>query len=219
MLRDEMIGKKFGRLTVVSDAEPGRHKYSVTCVCDCGVSRVVNVSSLRSGHTKSCGCLRLDRVRKHMKSHSPEWRLWSHMIERCESPNHHNYARYGGRGIAVCKRWRQSLDAFLHDVGPRPSPKHTLDRINVHGDYEPGNVRWATATEQANNRCNTIIVSFNGKTKPLKEWAIEYGLPYALVVDRYRRQGWSIEDALTRTTRKYSRAIPCIAPTVREGVK
>lgn len=89
---------------------------------------------------------------KHGMSAAPEYQAWKKIIARCHNPEHPQYSNYGGRGIEVCERWRESLDAFIHDVGYRPTPQLTLDRINNDGNYEPGNVRWATWTEQANNR-------------------------------------------------------------------
>jgi hypothetical protein len=153
----DMTNAKFGRLTVVQrDNNDARGQAKWRCLCACGVVVVVYGVNLRKGHTKSCGCLH-DEVRVSAKTthggrDRPEYEIWSSMKKRCGNQNHHAYSRYGGRGIAVCVRWGADFAAFLADVGPRPSPKHSLDRINNDGNYEPGNVRWATASEQAKNR-------------------------------------------------------------------
>jgi len=101
------------------------------------------------------------------------------MIGRCYRPRNHRYAWYGGRGIRVCDRWRTSFEAFLADVGPRPTPRHSLDRIDNDGDYEPGNVRWATSFEQSRNRRNVKLYTHDGETLTLSEWADRVGLPYS----------------------------------------
>src|ERR1019366_8859455 len=99
-----------------------------------------------------------------------EFNIWSGMRRRCSKPNRHNYFNYGGRGIKVCERWQQSFKNFLHDMGPRPSGK-SLDRINNNLGYSPENCRWATPSQQINNRRNSILITHNGQTLPLSEWA------------------------------------------------
>lgn len=147
----DLAGKRFGRLVVTGRSKRKRQNGEVRwwCECDCGVLQPVEVSgySLRKGRTTSCGCAR----ETHGLSSHPLYATWKAMIRRCYDPGHERYLHYGGRGIRVCERWRDSLQDFIDDVGKRPE-SCTLDRINNNGNYEPGNVRWATVSEQNKNR-------------------------------------------------------------------
>ena len=167
--RIDEAGRRYGRLTVESISGKDRANAILwTCLCDCGASVVVGGRNLRSGTTRSCGCLQREAATRSGQGNtrhghaptghrSPEYRAWSAMLERCTNERHAAWNDYGGRGISVCERWR-SFDAFLSDMGPRPSRQHTLDRVNNDGNYEPANCRWATWTQQARNR--------RGITKP-----------------------------------------------------
>lgn len=126
-----------------------------------------------------------------------EYRAWINMRSRCKTPSANGYHRYGGRGITVCERWDNSFEAFIEDMGPRPSPKHSVDRIDVNGNYEPGNCRWATKQEQARNLTNNRIVTINGRRMTLAEAVEGAAVIYNTVLYRLRR-GWKIEDALYR---------------------
>jgi hypothetical protein len=155
-----MIGQIFSRLRVVEIVSTGR-KAKWLCICACGTERTIRRDALIQGTTKSCGCL----VREHLKrgqertTHgdcrqrpTPEYRAWRGMKTRCMNPKKQHYERYGGRGITVCERWISNYEFFLADMGRKPSPKHSLDRINNNGNYEPSNCRWATKKEQIANR-------------------------------------------------------------------
>lgn len=146
-----IIGNRYERLVVLSPEQSRGGRSRWLCLCDCGKTVVVAGGHLQSGNTRSCGCLRLPY---NAPSDSiPEYGPWKAMKQRCHCPKDKDHHRYGGRGIIVCDRWRESFAAFLQDVGPRPSLAHSLDRYpNKDGNYEPGNVRWATAKQQANNR-------------------------------------------------------------------
>jgi hypothetical protein len=148
----DLTGLRFGRLTVVSVHSWSAGKRWWLCFCDCGTAKVVRSDGLTGGDNVSCGCKKIEQLTLHGGTGTPEHKAWSNMIERCYTPSHQDYERYGARSISVCDEWRQSFSAFLAHVGKRPSPLHSLDRINNDGNYIHGNVRWATKKEQANNR-------------------------------------------------------------------
>src|SRR5690349_11893108 len=155
----DLTERRFGRLLVLERAPNVSKKTVWNCRCDCGSEAVVTGDRLVKGETKSCGCLSLEmtvaRNSKHgcaaRGSYVPEYSSWVGMRKRCNDPNAVGFRAYGGRGIKICTRWQDSFQAFLADMGPRPSLKHSLDRIDVNGDYEPGNCRWATHKQQARN--------------------------------------------------------------------
>lgn len=151
-----------GRLTVISLAGHitvgHRRVLAWNCLCDCGTRKVIRASLLASGRILSCGCVREAALEAgvhttHGATGTPEYRIWAGMIGRCTYPSHTGWKDYGGRGIQVCQRWRESFLAFLADVGPLPGPGFSIDRFpNNNGNYEPGNVRWATRKQQAANK-------------------------------------------------------------------
>lgn len=131
---------------------------------------------------------------RHNKHKTPEYKAWEHMKARCSNPMHPKYKNYGGRGIEVCDRW-QDFVKFWIDVGPRPSKEHSLDRINNDGNYEPGNVRWATRKQQMNNQTNTRRVCWMGIDRPITEWSEILGVNYGTLSGRYRKN-WTAEEIL-----------------------
>ncbi len=139
---------------------------------------------------------RLGRPMKHGRTKTPEYRAWQDMKTRCLKTNTPNYHRYGGRGISICERWLNSFEAFLSDIGERPSKQHSLDRIDNNGNYEPGNCRWATRELQNRNKATIRLITFGDKTLSLGEWAREIGVGQKTLEYRLN-SGWTIEESLT----------------------
>lgn len=198
------------RLTYVG---PGSRSGKAVYRCTCGVEKELWTGNVRSGDTRSCGCLLRETAAARQLKHGAarrhqqriEWHAWNRMRQRCYNPRDRVYRHYGGRGIIVCARWLASFADFLSDVGPRPSPAHSLDRYpDNDGNYEPGNVRWATGKEQARNKRSNLMLTHAGRTQLLVVWAEEIGIPAAVIRERLSRYGWSVEKALTtpRTIRK-----------------
>jgi hypothetical protein len=198
----DLTGKTFGRLTVVEEAgRSNAGKVLWRCTCECGNETVVVGGDLRSGRTTSCGCgireATVARSRTHGQSGTRLYRIWCAMITRTTNPNFDRYADYGGRGITVCPEWRESFEAFVRDMGPSYADHLTIDRVDVDGNYEPGNCRWATYKEQARNTRRNRYLTFRGRTKAVAEWAEVLGLKPQAVIDRLDDSGWSVERALT----------------------
>lgn len=167
------------------------------CKCDCGTIKTVLGKCLRTGHTLSCGCLGYEHRRigltKHGYSFSRTYIIWAHIKSRCNDSNCKSYEHYGGRGISVCERWSK-FENFLADMGHRPNGK-TIDRIDVNGNYEPSNCRWATWKEQANNTRKNVRLTYLGRTQTISQWADELGIPRTAIRTRYYK-GQSIDQIL-----------------------
>lgn len=203
----DLTGLTFGRLTVISlkSHPPRRHK-RWNCLCECGETTVVHHGALTSGHTRSCGCLRVEVTTANETTHddtgSPEYVCWQNMKKRCYSQTNISYPAYGGRGIRVCPEWADSYERFLADMGRRPSPQHSLDRIDNDGHYTPENCRWTDRRTQLRNRSNSRLLTFKGRTQILADWATEIGISDK-VLDRRLGLGWSVERALTEPLRRH----------------
>lgn len=206
----DLVGLRFGRWLVTAHGRPfpGESRRPYACRCDCGTEKVVRRSSLLDGSSRSCGCLMREghNNRKHSLSGSPTYQTWVDMRRRCEQPQNKNFARYGGRGITVCERWRQSFEAFVADMGIRPDGK-SLDRKNGYGPYSPDNCRWATQSEQQNNRCSNRPVTWRGETHNLGIWAVKVGLSPSTLRQRLGYvsagiPGWTLDECMTRPSRR-----------------
>lgn len=194
---NDLTGRVFERLTVVS-REPSRGYMTMwQCVCQCGRIKVVSTANLGTGNSRSCGCIRTERLvadnkarqTTHGMSRTPLYRIWGGIITRCRNPRGRQWPDYGGRGIKICDEWATSFEAFRDYMPPRPSPRHQIDRIDNDGNYEPGNVRWATVKEQALNRRTSTAITIDGQTKTLSQWADDAGIDRATFVYRLKR-GW-----------------------------
>lgn len=184
---------------VVQSLVVGSSPKTFVCLCDCGGVRRIAYGSLRQGYTRSCGCLRREttstRRRTHGGRYSAEYRSLMHAIDRCENPNSKDFKDYGGRGITMCDRWRNSFANFIQDMGPRPGLKFSIGRINNNGNYEPGNCRWETQEQQSNNTQRSRFVNFRGQILTLAQVAKSVGIKRRTL--QYRvDHGTSIEDAV-----------------------
>ena len=182
--------------------EKTRDRYYQVCECQCGDVGVYDYSNLRQGYSKSCGCLNIDnhtkRLTKHGKSKTPEYAVWNTMRARCNNENSTSAKDYQQRGIRVCPQWDhpQGFEQFISDMGPRPSPKHTIERKNNNGDYCPENCIWDTRENQVRNKRNNVWLEFQGKRQTLEEWARELGVRSSVLGRRVKR-GWTVEAVLT----------------------
>jgi hypothetical protein len=178
-----MVGMRFGALTVLSEIkERDKNNFILyLCRCDCGNQKAILGSSMRDGRTQSCGCLHSLAVTKHGMDGTPIYRTWIGMKTRCLNPKSPIYHQYGGRGISICQRWLENFDNFLADMGNRPDGM-SIDRIDVDGNYEPSNCRWATPVEQANNRRNNKIFNLNGKPYTAAQYSKEFNISYKKAV-------------------------------------
>lgn len=170
----DITGMTFGRLSVIEAGERygSRNKLKWLCRCSCGTTTQICGEHLRSGHTSSCGCKKSiggrERATKHGGCGTPEYQVWKHMRQRCLNRRDKSYSDYGGRGITICKRW-DSFDSFLEDMGPRPSSKHTIERVRVNDGYDSGNCVWIPKNQQSRNTRLTIFVEVEGQTLTLSE--------------------------------------------------
>lgn len=194
-----MIGKKFGMLTVLEECEERtKHNQKIyKCQCDCGNITNVRGYKLRSGYTKSCGCLRHKPYAiKHGKRHTRLYTIWLNMNNRCCNKNAKRYDDYGARGIMVCDEWQADFMNFYNwamDNGYRDDL--TIDRIDNDKGYSPVNCRWATIKEQANNTRSNVLLTYEGKTQTMMQWSEELGIPYGTIKTRHRKN-WTDEECL-----------------------
>ena len=218
---DDLTGQRFGRLAVVGRApndSHGRTKWK--CVCDCGEITTPMAYHLKRGTTQSCGCLSREisiaKNTKHGKSSSKLYSVWADMKDRCENKNNPAFENYGGRGVAVCDEWRE-FKPFLEWAlanGYEESAergKCTLDREDNDGNYEPSNCRWITMKAQGNNRRNNHMVTYNGETNTLAQWAELLGMSASTLYTRVSR-GWDLNDAFTRPVKRRGGGVNIVNP-------
>lgn len=187
-----MTGMVFGALTVLCEnGRSGDGKIKWLVKCGCGEAFSATGVRIRSGEVRSCPDCSKERVRSasttHGKSQSDEYRIWTHIKSRCLNSNVPEFVNYGGRGISICDRWRKSFENFLSDMGPRPSKRHSIDRIDTNGNYEPDNCRWATNKVQANNRRANRLIEIEGTTKTMAQWADGSGLRHETLLKRLKK--------------------------------
>lgn len=198
-----LIGLRFGKLTVVKKCESKNRRSMWLCKCDCGNEVELSRNHLSTGNTKSCGCLRKEAIKKaisastkHNGRHTRLYSVWITMKQRCYNENATDYENYGGRGIMVCPEWLNDFQAFYDWAMANGYAKNlSIERIDVNGNYEPTNCKWATMKEQSNNKRNNVFILFNGETKTISQLSQEYGVKYITLYNRIKR-GWSIEKAL-----------------------
>lgn len=197
----DLTGKVFGKLTVVSQAPKLKPKIARWhCKCSCGGSSTVDGRHLREGKIHSCGCAQsawmTDRFSTHGKTNSPEYKVWCGIKRRCFNQADRSFPRYGGRGITMCDEWKSSFQAFLDDMGPRPSSGHSIDRIDNNAGYAKDNCQWANSSQQAGNRRDNLNLVAFGKTLSLSEWARQTGVKSPTIKQRLMR-GWAVERAVS----------------------
>lgn len=195
----DISGLRFGRWTVVRFAGARHGKRQYVCRCDCGRERPVAAGHLRRGLSTSCGCRAKEANQAratHGRSGTLEYMIWGAMVQRCCNPRARAYPKYGGRGITICDRWRRSFEAFIADMGPRPSPSHSVERKDNNGPYSPANCVWATDETQANNSRQNVFLEFGGRRLTVTQWSREIGCDMHTLRSRLR-MGWSVDKALT----------------------
>ncbi|SMC38217.1 hypothetical protein SAMN02745168_0607 [Papillibacter cinnamivorans DSM 12816] len=193
----DLSGLVFARLLVIERHHSAPHVGSYwLCECECGKRVIVSRNNLVTGRTKSCGCLKIDKITTHGQSLTPLYKIWSGMIRRCENQKAAEYHNYGGRGISICLEWRADFQSFFQ-WAKRSGYRNglTIDRINNDGNYEPRNCRWATRKEQSRNMRTNHLVTYSGATKPISEWSEMFGVS-AENIRRRLQDGWPVRDAL-----------------------
>ena len=203
----DLTGKKFNRLTVLKRVENRGKDPAWLCKCDCGNECIVVGPHLKRGDIKSCGCFHKESVacrnivnkpaKKHGKSNERIYKVWDDMKSRCYNQNHKEYNLYGGEGKTVCDDWLHDFQAF-YDWAMANGYKEglTIERIDNTKGYSPDNCKWATYKEQANNKRNNHLITYNGKTQTMAQWADEYNVPYDKLKSRLNKSHWDIGKSL-----------------------
>lgn len=204
------IGSKYNSLTVIKETKShrkpnGQLVRKFLCQCECGNNKIISIYPLINGKTKTCGWLSLFACKNRFIKHgntiankpTPEYRTWVGIKNRCHNVNEPAYKNYGGRGIFVCNEWMYDFERFLKYMGKKPSPKHSIDRIDNSRGYSPDNCRWATAKEQNVNTRRNVFIEFNNEIKTMHEWASIINVPYKTLHYRIRKMNWTVHKAFT----------------------
>lgn len=208
-----LIGMRYERLVVLRrDLESSRGQRRWVCQCDCGNLTSAITAELNRGNVRSCGCLMVDLGKSRRRYDQPmnemsEYHSWRSMIKRCLDPNSIGYENYGGRGITVNPEWLETFDNFYRDMGPKPTPEHSIERKDSDGNYVPDNCRWATAAEQGNNKRNCIYFELDGESLTLPVIARKLSLNYSRLYWHTNR-GLSLEEAVSRVRARPSQVKP-----------
>ena len=205
-MKQNLLNKVFGRLLVIKHEGINKHYNQLwKCKCICGTKKIITASDLMSDHTKSCGCLRKETIanfaRKHGKTTTPIYLAWRNMKNRCYGKNRTDYKHYGGRGIFVCDRWKDSFINFYHDMGDKPFEKATIERVDNNGPYSPKNCVWATIETQRNNYRRNRMITIHGETKNLLQWCKIFDRDRNTFYYRVNECNWPEEKALITPTR------------------
>ena len=207
---NQYIGHKFGRLTILK--EGASIKYGKTtmrkvwCKCECGIEKEIDFNSIKSGKSTSCGCFNRENAKKLHTKHGmamlktgvrhPDYCIWMKMKSRCFNPNDKSYPNYGGRGISVCNRWKNSFEDFISDMGWRPDKNYSIERIDYNGDYCPENCRWIYKSEQSKNTRRIKFVEYNGVWFCLSDICRILNLPYSTMRHRVYDLNIPFEEAI-----------------------
>ena len=198
---DLRVGTRVKHLVIIDVVriitKGGKNVVAYKCKCDCGRECIYQRYSFLRGKVSSCGCQKALNNRTHGKTKTRTYRIYHAMMQRCYDKTQRCYSRYGGAGVNVCERWRDSFENFLFDMGECPSDKHSIDRIDVRGNYGPSNCRWATDSEQARNKRGTVKIPYKGREQCLADVADSIGMKYTTLYMRIFHYGWPIEKAIS----------------------
>lgn len=194
-----MIGTKYNRLTIIEEAPRRRYNQYFLCLCDCGVKKEIKFYDIKTGMTKSCGCLSKDvtteRNLKHSLSKHSAYHTWNGIVDRCRNPKNAMWRHYGGRGIDVCEEWLDVM-SFINDMGEKPKGMQ-IDRIDNNKGYYKENCRWVVSKENNRNKRTNLFISYNGETKCITDWAEVTGIHKSIIRQRLKYK-WTPEEILTK---------------------